>query len=194
MGRGSRRGGSRKRDKRGKSDKREDKENEINRAHKNPQHKMPLWKSIQQIYETSKILRSIFSTDSCLQSDNGVSTSKNNNSNNNNISVPCFLYCFLVCLAYTWNITWCQLLVYEQCWFILSLASYIIPGRHDKRHSIVALYCTTLYVRKGQHYWCTSSQQYRTECVRTLALKHTRRLQQQYTKTAVTSCLSLIHI
>ena len=51
------------------------KENEINRAHKNPQHKIPLWKSIQHIYETPEILRSIFSTDSCLQSDNGVSTS-----------------------------------------------------------------------------------------------------------------------
>ena len=51
------------------------KENEINRAHKNPQHKIPLWKSVQHIYETPEILRSIFSTDSCLQSDNGVSTS-----------------------------------------------------------------------------------------------------------------------
>ena len=30
---------------------------------------------IQYIYETPEILRSIFSTDSCLQSDNGVSTS-----------------------------------------------------------------------------------------------------------------------
>ena len=30
---------------------------------------------IQYIYETPKILRSIFSTDSCLQSDNGVSSS-----------------------------------------------------------------------------------------------------------------------
>ena len=51
------------------------KENEINRAHKNPQHKIPSWKSIQHIYETPEILRSIFSTDSCLQSNNGVSTS-----------------------------------------------------------------------------------------------------------------------
>ena len=32
---------------------------------------------IQYKYETPKILRSIFSTDSCLQSDNGVSTSNN---------------------------------------------------------------------------------------------------------------------
>ena len=30
---------------------------------------------ILYIYETPEILRSIFSTDSCLQSDNGVSTS-----------------------------------------------------------------------------------------------------------------------
>ena len=51
------------------------KETEINRAHVNPQHKISLWKSIQHIYETPEILRSIFSTDSCLQSDNGVSTS-----------------------------------------------------------------------------------------------------------------------
>ena len=51
------------------------KENEINRAHKNPQQKIPLWKSIQHIYETPEILRSIFSTDSSLLSDNGVSTS-----------------------------------------------------------------------------------------------------------------------
>ena len=34
-----------------------------------------MWKSIQHLYETPEILRSIFSTDSCLQSDNGVSTS-----------------------------------------------------------------------------------------------------------------------
>ena len=47
----------------------------INRAHKNPQHKIALWKSIQHIYETPVILRSIFSTNSCLESDNGVSTS-----------------------------------------------------------------------------------------------------------------------
>ena len=53
----------------------ETKANEINRAHKNPHHKIPLWKSIQHIYKTPEILRSIFSTDSCLQSDNGVSTS-----------------------------------------------------------------------------------------------------------------------
>ena len=48
---------------------------DIIRAHKNPQHKIPLWKSIPHIYGTPIILRSIFSTDSCLQSDNGVSTS-----------------------------------------------------------------------------------------------------------------------
>ena len=30
---------------------------------------------MQHMYETPEILRSIFSTDSCLQSDNGVSTS-----------------------------------------------------------------------------------------------------------------------
>ena len=49
----------------------------LNRAHKNPQHKIPLWwKSIQHIYETHEILRSmIFSTVSCLESDNDVSTS-----------------------------------------------------------------------------------------------------------------------
>ena len=36
----------------------------------------PLWKSIQHIYETPEILRSmIFSTVSCLESDNDVSTS-----------------------------------------------------------------------------------------------------------------------
>ena len=34
-----------------------------------------MWQCIQHIYETPEILRSIFSTDSCLQSDNGVSTS-----------------------------------------------------------------------------------------------------------------------
>ena len=63
VGRGSPRRGSRKRD------------TEIKWAHKNPQHKIPLYKSIQYKYETPKILRSIFSTDSCLQYDNGVSTS-----------------------------------------------------------------------------------------------------------------------
>ena len=42
---------------------------------KNPQHKIPLYKSIQYIHDTPEILRSIFSTDSCLQSDSGVSTS-----------------------------------------------------------------------------------------------------------------------
>ena len=52
-----------------------EKETEINRAHKNPQHKIPLWKSIQHIYETPEILRFIFSTGSSLQSDNDVSTS-----------------------------------------------------------------------------------------------------------------------
>ena len=36
----------------------------------------PLWKSIQHIYETPEILRSmIFSTVSCLESDNDVGTS-----------------------------------------------------------------------------------------------------------------------
>ena len=68
MGRGSPRRGSRNIDKR-------QKRNDINRAHRNPQPKIPLWKSIQHIYETPEILRSIFSTGSCLQSDNGVSTS-----------------------------------------------------------------------------------------------------------------------
>ena len=42
---------------------------------KNPQHKIPLYKSIQHIHEPPEILRSIFSTDFCLQSNNGVSTS-----------------------------------------------------------------------------------------------------------------------
>ena len=70
MGRGSPRRGSRK--ERQERDKRGD----VSRAHKNPQHKNVLWKSIQHICETPEILRSmIFSTVSCLQSDNGVSTS-----------------------------------------------------------------------------------------------------------------------
>ena len=47
---------------------------EINRTHKKPTTRNPVVQ-IQYIYETPKILRSIFSTDSCLQSDNGVSTS-----------------------------------------------------------------------------------------------------------------------
>ena len=39
-------------------------------------HKIALWKSIQHIYETPEILRSlILSTVSCPQSDNDVSTS-----------------------------------------------------------------------------------------------------------------------
>ena len=66
-GRGSPRRGSRKKD--------PEKETEINRAHKNPPQKISLEKSIQYIYENPEILRSIFSTGSCLQSDNGVSTS-----------------------------------------------------------------------------------------------------------------------
>ena len=37
---------------------------------------MALWKSIQHIYETPEILRSIILMDSCLEPDNGVSTSK----------------------------------------------------------------------------------------------------------------------
>ena len=69
MGRGSPRRGS------GNIDKRQ-KRNDINWAHKSPQHQIPLWKSIQHIYETPEILRStIFTTVSCLQSDNGVCTS-----------------------------------------------------------------------------------------------------------------------
>ena len=57
-------------------DKRDTKQTDINRAHKNPQHKIALWKSIQHIYETPEILRSMIpSTVSCLQSDNDVSTS-----------------------------------------------------------------------------------------------------------------------
>ena len=69
MGRGSPWRGSRNIDKR-------QKRNKINRAHRNPQPKIPLRKSIQHISETPEILRSmIFSTASCLQSDNGVSTS-----------------------------------------------------------------------------------------------------------------------
>ena len=56
----------------------ETKQSDISRAHKNPQHKNVLRKSIQHIYETPEILHSmIFSTVSCLQSDNGVSTSNN---------------------------------------------------------------------------------------------------------------------
>ena len=80
MGRGSPRRGSRNIDKRqkGKKGKKGKKGNEINRAHKNPQPQFPLRKSIQHIYETHEILRSmIFSTVSCLESDNDVSTSNN---------------------------------------------------------------------------------------------------------------------
>ena len=73
MGRGSPWRGSRKRET--QEETIETIETEINRAHKNPQHKIPLWKSIQHIYETPEIIRSIFSTDSCVKSDNGVSTS-----------------------------------------------------------------------------------------------------------------------
>ena len=68
MGRASPWRGSRDIDKR-------QKRNDINRTHKNPQHKIALWKSIQHIYETPEILRSMFSTAFCLESDNGVSTS-----------------------------------------------------------------------------------------------------------------------
>ena len=52
-------------------------ETEINRAHKNSQHKIPLYK---YKHEPPKILRSLFSTDSCLQSDNGASTSNKHTS------------------------------------------------------------------------------------------------------------------
>ena len=68
MGRGSPRRGSRNIDMR-------QKRNDINRAHKNPQHKIALWKSIQHMYETPEIRRSMFSTASCLEFDNDVSTS-----------------------------------------------------------------------------------------------------------------------
>ena len=52
------------------------KRTDINRVHKNPQHRIALWKSIRHIYETPEILYSmILSTVSCLQSDNDVSTS-----------------------------------------------------------------------------------------------------------------------
>jgi len=79
-GRGSPRRGSRKRERWGVValaviETQKKRHTEINRAQKNPQPKIPLWKSIQHIYETPEIVRSIFSTDSCLQSDNGVSTS-----------------------------------------------------------------------------------------------------------------------
>ena len=66
MGRGSPWRGSRNIDERQKRN---------NRAHKNPQHKIASWKSIPHIYETPEILRSTFSTASCLESDNCVSTS-----------------------------------------------------------------------------------------------------------------------
>ena len=62
VGRGSPRRGSRKR------------ETEINRAHTKPTTRNPVVQT-HYIYETPEILRSIFSTDFCLQSDNGVSTS-----------------------------------------------------------------------------------------------------------------------
>ena len=51
------------------------KQSDISRAHKNPQLKIALWKTIQHKYEPPAILRFIISTDSCLESDNGVSTS-----------------------------------------------------------------------------------------------------------------------
>ena len=81
-GRGSPRRGSREKERWGVvalaviETQKEETHTEINRAHKNPQPEIPLWKSIQHIYETPEILRPmIFSTVSCLQSDNGVSTS-----------------------------------------------------------------------------------------------------------------------
>ena len=85
-GRGSPRRGSRKRERWGVValaviETQKKRHTEINRAQKKPQPKIPLWKSIQHIYETPEILRSIFSTDSCLQSDNGVSTSNTRNGN-----------------------------------------------------------------------------------------------------------------
>ena len=94
VGRGSPRRGSRKRDTEKETRK---KEAEINGAHKNPQHKIPLQKSIQYIYETPEILRSIFSTGSCLQSDNGVSTSNSrvgNQLNNGLDSIIDYFECF----------------------------------------------------------------------------------------------------
>ena len=52
------------------------KRTDINGGHKNPQHKIAMWKSIQHTYQPPEILRSlILSTVSCLQSDNDVSTS-----------------------------------------------------------------------------------------------------------------------
>ena len=94
MGRGSPRRGSRNIDKRQKGKKGE-KGNDINRAHKNPQPQFPLWKSIQHIYETHEILRSmIFSTVSCLESDNDVSTSNRkhrlNCCHNGKYTIPAF--------------------------------------------------------------------------------------------------------
>ena len=47
----------------------------LNEHTKTHNTKIPLYKSIHYKYETPKILSSIFSTDSCLQSENGVSTS-----------------------------------------------------------------------------------------------------------------------
>ena len=73
MGRGSPWRGSREKETVGRGNRKRD--TAINRDNKNPQHKIPLWKSIQYIYETPEILRPIFSTGACLQSDNGVSTS-----------------------------------------------------------------------------------------------------------------------
>ena len=64
-----------KRETKEKTKRENQKKSEINRAYKTHN---TLWKPIQHIYETPEILRSmIFSTVSCLQSDNDVSTSNN---------------------------------------------------------------------------------------------------------------------
>ena len=49
---------------------------------------MPLYKVIQYKYETPEILRSTFSTDSCLQSDNGVSSSNSPTARNIVMNFP----------------------------------------------------------------------------------------------------------
>ena len=65
-GRGSPRRGSREKERWGVvalaviETQKEETHTEINRAHKNPQPEIPLWKSIQHIYETPENLRSIF--------------------------------------------------------------------------------------------------------------------------------------
>ena len=65
-----------------------DEKNDINRVHKSPQPQIPLWKSILHIYETPQILRSmIFTTVSCLQSDNAVSTSNTRNISKHQYSI-----------------------------------------------------------------------------------------------------------